>query len=68
MAQRKPAPTSDAKPASTAPALHAFAVAPVVGGIVALLVAVGIVAMAYGAWTGAIGAHSPKQPRPPDRA
>jgi hypothetical protein len=67
MAQRKHAPTSDAKAASPAPALHAFAVAPVVAGIVALLVAVGIAAMAYGALTGVAGGSSPKRPRRPDR-
>jgi hypothetical protein len=67
MAQRKPAPTSDAKATNTAPALHALAVAPVVGGIVALLVVVGIAAMTYGALTGVAGARSLKQRRPPDR-
>ena len=58
MARRKPAPTSDAKAANPAPALHALAVAPVVGGIVALLVVVGIAAMTYGALTGVAGPRS----------
>jgi len=65
MAQRTTARKSEAKAAVATPALHALAVAPVVGGIVALLVAVGIAATAFGAFSGFASSRSAKRlPRP----
>lgn len=52
--------TSGPKATIAAPALQAFAVAPVVGSIVVLLITVGLAAMAFGALAGVAGGRRAK--------